>query len=129
MSDLRPSDFSSFSQFFSVFLSFSQFLRKFAKLLMYELPDGSRTCRFKYPHPLQPVTTFDPDGRIHYRRRKPGDEMIVPHCLPLLRKFQCHINFKVANTSHIFQYLFKYIHKGMFFVHMLLHHHQLFFRS
>ena len=97
--------------------------RPASKYCQYELPDGSRTCRFRYPHPLQPETTFDPDSRIHYRRRNPGDEMIVPHCLPLLRKFQCHINFEVANTSHIFQYLFKYIHKGMLFVHILLLHH------
>ena len=82
-----------------------------SKYCQYELPDGSRVCRFKYH--LQPTTTIDPDGRIHYRRRKAGDEMIVPHCLPLLRTFQCHINFEVANTSHIFQYLFKYIHKGI----------------
>jgi len=77
--------------------------------------DGSRACRFKYPHSLQPTTTIDDEGRIHYRRRKSGDEMVVPHNLPLLRKFQCHINFEVANTSHIFQYLFKYIHKGQIY--------------
>lgn len=74
--------------------------------------DGSRFCRFHYPFPLQDETTIDNEGRIHYRRRKVGDEMIVAHCLPLLRKFECHINFEVANTSHLFQYLFKYIHKG-----------------
>ena len=83
-----------------------------SRYCQYELPDGTRACRFKYPRPLQPTTTVDPEGRIHYRRRRPGDETIVPHCLPLLRKFECHINFEVASTSHIFQYLFKYIHKG-----------------
>ena len=87
--------------------------RPLSKYCQYELHDGTRACRFRYPHPLQATTTIDPEGRVHYRRRKSGDEMIVPHCLPLLRKFQCHINFEVANTSHIFQYLFKYIHKGM----------------
>jgi hypothetical protein len=39
--------------------------------------------------------------------------MVVPYCLELLRKFECHLNFEVANTSHIFQYLFKYLHKGI----------------
>ena len=85
-----------------------------SKYCQYELPNGTRSCHFKYPKPLQPTTTVDPEGRIHYRQHKPGDEMIVPHCLPLLRKFECHINFEVVNTSHIFQYLFKYIHKGVF---------------
>lgn len=28
--------------------------------------DGSRTCRFNYPHPLQPTMTIDADSRIHY---------------------------------------------------------------
>lgn len=74
--------------------------------------DGRKYCRFGYPQNLQPSTTIDAEGRVHYRRRKSGDEMVVPHCLPLLRKFQCHLNFEVANTSHLFQYLFKYIHKG-----------------
>lgn len=74
--------------------------------------DGTRTCRFGYPHKLQRTTTVNTEGHVSYRRRNPGDEMVVPHCLPLLRKFRCHINVEVANTSHIFQYLFKYIHKG-----------------
>lgn len=75
--------------------------------------DGQRgPCRFHYPKPLQMETFVDTTGRVHYRRRKPEDGWIVPYCLPLLRKYRCHINFEVANTSHIFQYLFKYIHKG-----------------
>ena len=74
--------------------------------------DGNRTCRFHYPHALQSTTSIDVEGRPHYRRRNPGDEWVVPHCLPLLKKFQCHVNFEVANSSHLFQYLFKYIHKG-----------------
>jgi hypothetical protein len=82
--------------------------------------EGHRYCRFGYPQDLQPSTTIDAEGRVHYRRRKTGDEMVVPHCLPLLRKFRCHLNFEVANTSHLFQYLFKYIHKGD---HLLMHVH------
>jgi hypothetical protein len=85
--------------------------RPAAKYCQRESADGTRTCRFNYPHPLQPTTTIDVEGRVHYRRRQIGDEMVVPHCLALLRKFQCHINFEVASSSHIFQYLFKYIHK------------------
>lgn len=87
--------------------------------------DGTRTCRFHYPHPLQQVTTVDAEGRVHYRRRKPGDEMVVPHCLPLIKKFECHINFEVANTSHLFQYIFKYIHKGRHQCYLLTMQRQL----
>lgn len=87
------------------------------------LPDGSRKCRFHYPMPLQESTTIDSEGRVHYRRRKPGDEMVVPYCLPLLRKFQCHINVEVASTSHLFQYIFKYIHKGQSNIQFCLPHH------
>jgi hypothetical protein len=75
--------------------------------------DRQRICRFHYPHPLQSTTSIDTEGCIHYQRRNHGDEWVVPHCLPLLQKSQSHINFEVANTSHLFQYLFKYIHKGM----------------
>ncbi|CDO71194.1 hypothetical protein BN946_scf184845.g64 [Trametes cinnabarina] len=45
-------------------------------------------------------------------RRNPGDEMVVPYNLELLRKYKCHMNFEAANSSQLFQYLFKYIHKG-----------------
>jgi hypothetical protein len=74
--------------------------------------DGYRICRFHYPHPLQNTTTIDVEGRVHYRTQKTGDKIVIPHCLPLLRKFQCHLNFEAANSSHLFQYIFKYIHKG-----------------
>jgi hypothetical protein len=76
-------------------------------------PDGTRTCRFNYPQPLQPETFIDPEGRVHYQRLEEQDRNVVPHCLPLIRMFKCHINFEIASTSHLFQYLFKYIHKGM----------------
>lgn len=79
-----------------------------------DLLTATRKCRFFYPKALQQTTTIDNQGRVQYRRRHPGDEMVVPHCLPLLRKFQCHINVEVANSSQLFQYLFKYIMKGKF---------------
>lgn len=86
--------------------------RPMSKYCQQEDSEGRRHCRFGYPQPLQPFTTIDAQGRVHYRRRRPGDEWIVPYCLPLLRKFRCHINFESASTSHLFQYLFKYVHKG-----------------
>ena len=75
--------------------------------------DGSITCRFGYDKPLRSHTTIDHDGRVQYRRRHIGDENVVPHCLPLLLLFQCHINVEAAFFAHLFQYMFKYIHKGM----------------
>lgn len=74
---------------------------------------GTYRCRFSYPHQIQNTTTIDAEGRVLYRRRKPGDEWVVPHCLPLLRKFRCHIDFESASTSRVFSYLFKYVHKGV----------------
>ena len=38
---------------------------------------------------------------------------VVPHCLPLIRKFECHMNMEVAGCGQLFQYLFKYVHKGI----------------
>src|SRR6201996_1391211 len=85
--------------------------RPAAKYCQREAPDGTRKCRFNYPFPLQDLTTIDTYGRVHYRRRHNGDEMVVAHCLALIRQFNCHINFEAASNSHLFQYIFKYIHK------------------
>ena len=74
--------------------------------------DGVRICRFGYPKPPQERTSLDPSDRVLYQRGQ-GDSFVVPHCLPLLRKFQCHINMEVAGCGQLFQYLFKYIHKGI----------------
>ena len=82
--------------------------------------NGTQTCRFHYPHPLQQVTMVNSEGCVHYRHHKAGNEMVVLHCLPLVKKFKCHINFEVANTSHLFQYIFKYIHKGNYLCHLLI---------
>lgn len=85
--------------------------------------DGNWYCRFHYLHPQQESTTIDREGRVSYRRRKPEDSNVVPHCLPLLRKFRCHINVEAASSSHLFQYLFKYIHKGIYRMFLYSLHH------
>jgi hypothetical protein len=69
-------------------------------------------CRFRYPQPLAESTVIDSSGRPTYRRRQECDRMVVPFNIQLLRKFNCHINFELAGSSQLFQYLFKYIHKG-----------------
>ena len=73
--------------------------------------DGVRVCRFGYPKPAQERTSFNPSNRVLYQRGE-GDAFVVPHCLPLLRKFECHMNMEIAGYGQLFQYLFKYIHKG-----------------
>lgn len=76
--------------------------------------DKTTDCRFKYPRPLQPTTFLEANGTVQYRRRNIGDEWIVPHNIQLLRAFNCHINVEVADSSHLFAYIFKYIHKGLY---------------
>ena len=82
--------------------------------------NGHRICRFGYPQPLQGETTIDGFGKVHYRRCNPSDDMVVPYCLPLLRMYQCHMNFEVASAAELFQYMFKYIHKGNTFITIVL---------
>ena len=74
--------------------------------------DGARVCRFGYPKPPQEQTALDASNRVLYRRDE-DDALVVPHCLPLLRKYQSHMNMEVAGCGQLFQYLFKYVHKGM----------------
>ena len=73
--------------------------------------DGARVCRFGYPKSAREQTLFDASNRVLYRRGE-GDAFVVPHCLPLIRKFECHMNVEIAGCGQLFQYLFKYIHKG-----------------
>lgn len=74
--------------------------------------NNSRICRFGYPKPITPETIIDGSGRVQYVRRRTQDENVVPHCLPLLRKFKSHMNIEIGGSGQLFQYLFKYIHKG-----------------
>ena len=73
--------------------------------------DGARVCRFGYPKPAADATSIDASNRVIYQRGE-GDAFVVPHCLPLIRKFECHMNMEIAGCGQLFQYLFKYIHKG-----------------
>lgn len=73
---------------------------------------GQMACRFRYPKPVTPETVIDDEGHVQYRRRRPADAMVVPYNLQLLRMFRCHINVEVASAAQIYQYMFKYIHKG-----------------
>jgi hypothetical protein len=75
--------------------------------------NNTSKCRFQYPRPVNEFTHTDSRGHVIYRRRSTRDKMVVPYNLQLLKRFQCHINFEIAGTSQLFQYLFKYIHKGM----------------
>ena|SRR6266853_6563306 len=74
--------------------------------------NGECHCHFQYPHPITERMTVDAQGQVHYCRCREQDRMVVEHILPLICQFQCHINVQIASTSHIFQYLFKYINKG-----------------
>ena len=73
--------------------------------------NGARVCRFGYPKPPQERTSLDSSNRVLYQRDE-GDAFVVPHCLPLLRKFKSHMNMEIAGCGQLFQYLFKYVHKG-----------------
>jgi hypothetical protein len=77
-------------------------------------PKQTGKCRHGYPKPLLQETSIEPNGHVQYRRRNIGDEWIVGHCLPFVRAFQAHINFEVASSSKLFQYVFKYVHKRQF---------------
>ncbi|CAG8731674.1 4677_t:CDS:2, partial [Racocetra fulgida] len=57
-------------------------------------------------------TYVDDKGYVQYRRRAQEDAWIVPYNPMLLLKLECHINFEIASTVHLFMYLYKYLFKG-----------------
>lgn len=87
----------------------------FSRYCVWEDCVGRWWCHFNYPKSMQMTTVINQDGRVEYQHRHHNNCWVVPHCLPLLWKFHCHINFEVTSSSHLFQYLFKCIHKGMDF--------------
>lgn len=69
-------------------------------------------CIYEFPHCLQPTTTIDEYGRVHWRRRDEEDQWVVPYCAPLLDFADCHFHFDVVYTAKVFTYLYKYLYKG-----------------
>lgn len=69
-------------------------------------------CIYGFPHPLQPTTTIDEFGRVHWRRRFEEDKWVVPYCKPLIDFADCHFHFDVVYTAKVFSYLYKYLYKG-----------------
>ncbi|TFY77073.1 hypothetical protein EWM64_g6940 [Hericium alpestre] len=79
--------------------------------------DGCRTkggtCRHHFPKPLAEKTHIDPaTGRVVYKRLTEADRWVVPHNVAFLRHHNCHVNFEIAGTTSLFQYLYKYLYKG-----------------
>lgn len=69
-------------------------------------------CLYDFPHALQPSTTIDDFGRVHWKRRDEEDRWVVPYCSALLDFADCHFHFDVVYTAKVFSYLYKYLYKG-----------------
>jgi hypothetical protein len=80
-------------------------------------------CSKNYPKDFQHETSLDANGFALYRRRNNGRFVIksnikldnrwtVPYNLPLLKRYQAHINIEWCNKSIFIKYLFKYVTKG-----------------
>lgn len=82
-------------------------------------------CTKKYPRQFAQATSTDNNGYIIYRRRDDDEKYVmkgearldnryvIPHNMPLLKKYKAHINVEWCNTSKAIKYLFKYITKGV----------------
>ncbi|XP_010480490.1 PREDICTED: uncharacterized protein LOC104759239 [Camelina sativa] len=82
-------------------------------------------CSRGFPKPYSRQTEFDDKGFVTYRRRhdstnyitKGGKQLdnryVVPHNLPLLKKYKAHINVKWCCKTEAIKYLFKYVTKGV----------------
>lgn len=69
-------------------------------------------CIYQYLKPITPETYINEKGFVQYRCRTQDDLWIVPYNPILISKLECHINFEVASTVHLFMYLYKYLFKG-----------------
>ena len=70
--------------------------------------EGKTTCQKGYPQPFNATLTFDADtGFPQYRRRRSGDEYIVPHCAELLKLWRGHIHVDFCASSLMPVYLYK----------------------
>ncbi|CAG8839530.1 3977_t:CDS:1, partial [Cetraspora pellucida] len=70
------------------------------------------TCIYYYLKLIIPETYIDERGYMQYRCRTHDDAWVVPYNPILIMKLECHINFEIASTVHLFMYLYKYLFKG-----------------
>uniref|UniRef100_A0A1J3JG54 Helitron helicase-like domain-containing protein n=1 Tax=Noccaea caerulescens TaxID=107243 RepID=A0A1J3JG54_NOCCA len=82
-------------------------------------------CTKGFPKPYTPETKFGDNGFVTYRRRqddtnsiskgstKLDNRHVVPHNLPLLKKYKAHINVEWCCKTEAIKYLFKYVNKGV----------------
>ena len=57
--------------------------------------DDSGKCKKHFPKPQVDCTYIDERGYVHYKRRTPTDQWVVPHNKTLLLMGDCHINVEV----------------------------------
>jgi len=86
---------------------------------------ANKVCTKKYPRSYNAFTSVEKSGHFVYRRRPDQDnfvvkggtrldnQFVIPHNLPILKKYQAHINVEWCNTSNAIKYLFKYVTKGV----------------
>ncbi|CAI9303567.1 unnamed protein product [Lactuca saligna] len=81
-------------------------------------------CMKRFPKPFNPLTTFDENGYMHYRRRdgsyhvlqsgvRTDNGFVVPYNKRLCSRFDAHINVEYCGWNMMIKYLFKYISKGV----------------
>ncbi|XP_052620975.1 uncharacterized protein LOC122194741 [Lactuca sativa] len=81
-------------------------------------------CKKRFPKPFNPLTTFDANGYVHYKRRvgsyhvlqsgiRTDNGYVVPYNKRLCSRFDAHINVEYRGWNMMMKYLFKYISKGV----------------
>ncbi|CAD5324591.1 unnamed protein product [Arabidopsis thaliana] len=86
---------------------------------------ANKVCTKKSPRSYNAFTSVEKSGHFVYRCRPDQDnfvvkggtrldnQFVIPHNLPILKKYQAHINVEWCNTSNAIKYLFKYVTKGV----------------
>ncbi|XP_021971488.1 uncharacterized protein LOC110866654 [Helianthus annuus] len=81
------------------------------------------TCSKSFLKNFEPVTWFDKEGYVHYKRSPNGHHVlrngiqidngyVVPYNKRLSSRFNAHINVEYRGWNMMIKYLFKYISKG-----------------
>uniref|UniRef100_A0A6P7G5R2 ATP-dependent DNA helicase n=1 Tax=Diabrotica virgifera virgifera TaxID=50390 RepID=A0A6P7G5R2_DIAVI len=90
--------------------------------------NDDNTCSKKYPKEFRETTLPNIGRYAQYRRRNNGrsgkvkrgqriyedmtNQDVVPYNPWLLKKYNCHLNVELVNTTRACKYIFKYISKG-----------------